>query len=63
MTSKMVECKDSLDESHEECGVGHSSDLADTLRSLEEEIWSSKEDNDIIMKAREKQTEVNAVVL
>lgn len=50
-TSKMVDyssrespCR--LDEQH---GDGYSPDMADTLRSLKEEIQSCKEDNDIII--------------
>jgi len=44
MTSKMVEysSRDSPYGSDEQCGVGHSSDLADTLRSLKVEIRSCK---------------------
>lgn len=49
MASKVVEYKDSPYESEEKYGVGSSSDLVDTLRSLKEEIRSCKVDNDIIM--------------
>ena len=51
MTSKMGDYKDSPYGSDEQCGVGHSSDLADTLRSLKEKIRSFKVDNDIIIMA------------
>ena len=44
-------------------GVGNSYDLADTLRSLKEEIRSCKENNDKIMQAQEKQVEVNVILL
>ena len=52
----MVDDKDSPYESEEQYGVGNSSDLENTLRSLKEEIRSCKEDNDRIMQAQEKQT-------
>lgn len=45
----MVDYEDSPYELDEQCGVGNSSNLADTLRSLNEEIRSCKEDNDKIM--------------
>jgi len=48
MESKMVDYKDSLYESDEQCGVGNSSDLADTLRSLNEEM-NCKAENDRII--------------
>ena len=54
MDSKMVDYKDSPNESEEQYGVGNSSDLADTLRRLKEEIRSCKADNDRIMQAQEK---------
>ena len=63
MTSKIVDYKGSPYESNEKHGVGHSFDLADTLRSLKEEIRSCKADNDKIMQAHEKQAEVNAILL
>lgn len=53
MTSKMVDYS-SLDSPYgldEQCGVGISSDLADTLRSLNVEIRSCKANNDIIIQA------------
>jgi len=53
MIRKMVDYKDSPYESHEQCGVGHSSDIADTLRILKEQIRSCKEDNDKIMHAQQ----------
>ena len=62
MESKMVDYKDSLYESDEQCGVGNSSDLADTLRSLNEEM-NCKAENDRIIQAQEKQVEVNAILL
>ena len=51
MTRKMVDynSRDSPYGSDEKCGVRNSSNLADTLRSLKEELRSCKEDNDIIM--------------
>lgn len=49
MASKMVDYRDSPYESEEQYGVGNSSNLAMTLRSLKEEIRSCKVDNDIIM--------------
>ena len=51
MTSKMVDYKDSPYESDKRRGVVHSSDLADTLRSLKEEIRSCKVDNDRIIQS------------
>jgi len=45
----MVDYRDSPYESDEQCGVGHSSNLTDTLRKLKEEIRSCKVDNDKIM--------------
>eukprot|EP00253_Pinus_taeda_P007315 PITA_07315 len=49
MASKMVDYKDSNYEFEEQHGVGNSSDLAVTLRSLKEEIRNCKEDNDQII--------------
>lgn len=49
MTSKMVDHKYSPYESDEKRGVGHSSNLVDTLRILKEEIRSCEEDSDKIM--------------
>jgi len=65
MTSKMVDysSQDSPYGLNEQCGVGNSSDLAKTLRSLKEEIRLCKVDNDRIIQAQEKQEEVNAVIL
>ena len=54
MNRKMVDYKDSPYESYEKHGVGNFSDLAETLRSLNEEIRSWKEDNDRIIQAQEK---------
>jgi len=54
MTSKMVYYIYSPYESNEQCVVGYSSNLVDTLRSLTEETRSYKVDNDIIMQAYEK---------
>lgn len=53
MTSKMVDysSRDSPYGSDEQCGVGNSYDLADTLRSLKVEIRSYKVDNNIIIQA------------
>ena len=51
----MVDYKDPPYEFEEQYGVGNSSDLADTLRSLKEEIRSCKANNDRIMQAKEKQ--------
>jgi len=63
MASKMADYKDSPYELEEQYSVGNSSDLADTLRSLKEEIRSCKVDNDIIMQTWEKQAELNVVIL
>lgn len=65
MTSKMVDysSRDSLYGLNEQRGVGYSSDLADTLRSLKEESRSCKEYNDKIMQVQEKQAKVNAVII
>jgi len=46
MASKMVDYRDSPYKFEEHYGVGNSSDLAVTLRSLKEEIRSCKADND-----------------
>jgi len=59
----MVGYKNSPYESNEQRGVGNSSDLANTLRSLREEIMSWKVDNEKIIQAQEKQVEVNAILL
>jgi len=45
----MVDYIDSPYQSDDQCGVGHSSDLEDTLRGLKEEIRSCEVDNDKIM--------------
>ena len=45
----MVDYKDSSYESEEKYGVHNSFNLADTLRSLKEEIRSCKKNNDRIM--------------
>ena len=63
MDSKMVDYKDSPYESEEQHGVGNSSNLAVTLRSLKEEIRSCKEDNYRIIQAQEKQANVNVILL
>lgn len=62
MTSKMVDYRDSPYESDEQCGVGHSSNLTDTLRNVKEEIRIFKADNNKIMQAQEKQVKVNAIL-
>ena len=65
MTSKMVDysSRDSPYGSNEKRGVGNSSDLVDTLRSIKEEIRICKVDNVKIIQEHEKQVEVNAVIL
>ena len=55
MASKVVDYIESPYVSDGQRGVGNSSDLADTLRSLKEEMRSCKVDNDKIMQAQEKQ--------
>lgn len=59
----MVDYKESPYELEENYGVGNSSNLAFTLRSLKEEIKSCKEYNDIIILAQEKLVEVNMVII
>lgn len=59
----MVDYKDSPYELEEKYGVGNSPNLADTLRSLKEEIRSCKENNDRIIQAHEKLAKINAVIL
>jgi len=59
----MVDYVESPYKSDEKCGVGYSFDLANTLRSLKEEIRSCKADNDRIIQAQEKQGEVKAILL
>jgi len=49
MAGKVVDYVESPYALDELCGVGHTSNLADTLRSLKEEIRSCKEDNDQII--------------
>ena len=63
MNRKMVDYIDSLYESYEQHGVGHSYELADTMIILKEEIRSCKEDNEKIMQGKENQEEVNVVIL
>ena len=63
MASKMVDYKESPYESEDQYSVGNSSNLANTLRSLKEEIRSCKVDNDRIIQAQEKLVEVNAIIL
>ena len=65
MTSNMVDysSRDSPYGSYEHHGVGNSSDLVDTLRSLKVEIKICKEDNDKIIHAHEKKSKVNLVIL
>ena len=65
MTSKMVyySSQDSPYGSDENRGLENSSDLADTLRRLKQEIRSCKVDNDKIMQVEDKQVEVNVVIL
>jgi hypothetical protein len=38
-------------------------DLVETIRSLMEELKSCKDDNERMIKEKEKQTEINAVLL
>ena len=52
MASKLVDYIESPYASDGQGGAGHSFDLADTLRSSEEEIRSRKADNDKIMQAQ-----------
>ena len=61
MTRNMVDYKDCPYKSDEQ--VLGTSNLADTLRSLKEEIRSYKADNEKIMQAQDKQAEVNAILL
>lgn len=63
MARNMVDYKDSPYESNDQYGVGNSSNLADTLRILKEEIRIRKEDTDRITQTQEKHAEVNAVIL
>ena len=65
MISKMVNhsSRDSPYGPYEQCGVGNSSDLVETLRSFKEKIRRRKVDNDSITQTQEKQEEVNAVIL
>jgi len=49
MARKMVDYKDSPYKLEEKYGVGNSSNLIVTLRSLKEEIRSCKADNDKII--------------
>ena len=63
MTSKVVDYKDCPYESGEQSGVGNSSNLANTSRSLKEEIRICKVENEKIMQAQEKQVEVNTILL
>ena len=51
MASKVVDYIKCPYASDDQRGVGHSYDLADTLKILKEEIRSCKEDNDKIMQA------------
>jgi len=46
MANKVVDYVESPYASYGQCGVGHTSDLANTLKSLKEEIRSCKLDND-----------------
>ena len=54
MASKVVYYIESPYASNEQCGVRHTSDFIDTLRSLKEEIRSCKVGNDQIIHAQEK---------
>lgn len=65
MTKKMVDygSRDSPYGSDEQRGVGNSSDLADTLKSLKAKIRSCKENNNRIIQPQDKQAEVNVVIL
>lgn len=60
MNSNMVDYKGYPYESNEQCG-GHSSDLADTLRILKEEIRNCKTDNDRIIREQKEQAKFNAI--
>ena len=51
MNSIMVDYRDSPYESYEQHGIGKSPDLADTLRSLKEEIRSCNANNDRLIHA------------
>jgi hypothetical protein len=51
------------EESDERRPVGTPPDLAETVRSLMVELQSCKADNERMMKEKEKQTEINAVLL
>ena len=65
MTNNMVDysSRDSPYGSNEQCGVGNSSNLENTLRSLMKKIRSCKEDNDKVMHAQEKKAQINAIIL
>lgn len=63
MDKKVVDYVESPYASEEQRGVGHTSNLANTMRSLKEEIRSCKEDNNQIIQAQEKQAEVNDILL
>ena len=52
MASNVVEYVESSYASDEQCGVGHTSDLVDTLKILKEDIRSCKADNDWIIQAQ-----------
>jgi DNA polymerase III alpha subunit (gram-positive type) len=51
------------EESDERRVVETPPDLAETVRSLMEELQSCKDDNERLIKEQEKQTEINAVLL
>jgi hypothetical protein len=51
------------EESDERRVVGTPPDLAETVRSLMVELQSCKADNERMMKAQEKKTEINTVLL
>jgi hypothetical protein len=66
----MVTCQEVGDSSHnrdEESNkrraVETPPDLAETVRSLMVKLQSCKDDNEILIKEKEKQTEINAVLL
>lgn len=63
MTRKVVDYLESPYASDEQCGVGDTSDLDNTLRSLREEIRSCKAYNDWIIQLQEKQANVNVILL
>jgi hypothetical protein len=66
----MVTCYEARDDSHnrdeeyaERRAVETPPDLAETVRSLRDELQSCKVDNEKLIKEQEKQIEINAVLL